>query len=809
MSGMFVELLKALKKIDRPAAFCASGKLSPIFPGLAVAGVGIPLPLDERRAKTLKKHAHQAPYGKGERTIVDTKVRRVWEIDAAEVEFENPDWKKVEAEAVERTKEGLGLKSQTLTPHLYKLLLYEKGSFFVPHRDGEKLDRMVATLVLVLPSAHRGGQLVVRHEGKTESIDFGGPDSAFDIRFAAFYADCEHEIRPVTSGYRLALVYNLTLAKSKRSVAAPKVGTHVDAVARILERGFGNEDEAETDDGVEIDSEDEDEDDGFSSWDRPSNPPTKMAVLLDHKYTAAGLTRDALKGTDRAKADILFAAAEKAGYDAGLALATYWQTGSVNEYFGYGHHHDVDETGDEDWQIDELIEDGLSAEGFTDAAGKSLNYGVVPLEMNEIVSDVPFQDRNPDRQEREGYTGNEGLTLERWYHSAAIVLWPTAARFDVLCEGGTESAVGGLSQSIADWKVAGKDAKPKIKEDCLRFARRILQLWRPTGAGVYRSSEDWHSKIAEPNKSDRSLLKQLVALADVSLIADWIRIVLLPQKSFDPGDAFGRACSRFGWRKLAEPLHQVFAAAEGRSIPRDARLLADLAVLEDEDDDHAAVCVELAEALMGAVERWKPVTAGWESRVEVSKIAETLPNLVKAFVTLGQETLLDRLVHCVLDQPREFELTAVQIAAALSLEPWLRQNLRTASPSLRRWFTLIREELESRVAAPPERPTDWRREANWSCKCADCAALREFLRDPDAETYRLPLAQDRRAHLHQTIDAHGLDTTHQTERRGRPYTLVFKKTVGSHDRAVAVHRVDTENLAKIRKLAEWHGRLGD
>ena len=29
------------------------------------------------------------------------------------------------------------------------------------------------------------------------------------MAFAAFYADCVHEVLPITSGYRLALVYNL------------------------------------------------------------------------------------------------------------------------------------------------------------------------------------------------------------------------------------------------------------------------------------------------------------------------------------------------------------------------------------------------------------------------------------------------------------------------------------------------------------------------------------------------------------------------------------------------------------------------
>ena len=40
--------------------------------------------------------------------------------------------------------------------HPYKLLLYKPGSFFKPHVDGEKMDRMFGTLVLQLPSAYEG-----------------------------------------------------------------------------------------------------------------------------------------------------------------------------------------------------------------------------------------------------------------------------------------------------------------------------------------------------------------------------------------------------------------------------------------------------------------------------------------------------------------------------------------------------------------------------------------------------------------------------------------------------------------------------
>jgi hypothetical protein len=43
-----------------------------------------------------------------------------------------------------------------------KLLVYEPGGFFLPHRDSEKHDRMVASMIVVLPNPFEGGVLIVR-----------------------------------------------------------------------------------------------------------------------------------------------------------------------------------------------------------------------------------------------------------------------------------------------------------------------------------------------------------------------------------------------------------------------------------------------------------------------------------------------------------------------------------------------------------------------------------------------------------------------------------------------------------------------
>lgn len=87
-SSIKQQLLGALGKIDRPGSFCASGRLPAVLPGLEVEGFGpVAFPLGQHHAAALKKRAHQAPYGKGEQTLVDTDVRRVWEIDAEQVTF--------------------------------------------------------------------------------------------------------------------------------------------------------------------------------------------------------------------------------------------------------------------------------------------------------------------------------------------------------------------------------------------------------------------------------------------------------------------------------------------------------------------------------------------------------------------------------------------------------------------------------------------------------------------------------------------------------------------------------------------------
>ena len=93
---------------------------------------------------------------------------------------------------------------------------------------------MFGTLVLSLPSKHTGGELVVSFEGVNVVADFAENSGDYKISYAAFYADCDHEIEPITSGYRVCLVYNLVQQKSDKKINHTSVETYAEQLAAVL-----------------------------------------------------------------------------------------------------------------------------------------------------------------------------------------------------------------------------------------------------------------------------------------------------------------------------------------------------------------------------------------------------------------------------------------------------------------------------------------------------------------------------------------------------------------------------------------------
>ncbi|KLO10713.1 hypothetical protein SCHPADRAFT_808165, partial [Schizopora paradoxa] len=271
------------------------------------------LPLSAPEAQRLISKSKQAPFGMAERTVVDTSVRDTWEIDASKITLENPAWNLwMEKTVIPRVCEALGVSISASAPRaeLYKLLLYETGSHFLPHQDTEKTPGMFATIVVTLPSRFSGGQVVLSHAGKDEVIDIA--DTSYNTTHVmSWYTDIMHSVKPVQSGYRLALSYNLLHGKNffRPIVNLPeekfqKLRTLLENWSKVHNAGYEIEE--------------------------------KLCFSMDHEYSQRNLQAGGLKGDDARLVVIVAPIAEE--LDIGLYIANIelCKTGGAEETSGEG-----------------------------------------------------------------------------------------------------------------------------------------------------------------------------------------------------------------------------------------------------------------------------------------------------------------------------------------------------------------------------------------------------------------------------------------------------------------------------------------
>ena len=97
--------------------------------------IGLLLSNDD--AQVIIRASHQAPFGKGSETIVDSSVRNTWELNSQQFELRNSEWKNFMGHILAKiSKElGLGSKAPRVDAELYKMLLYNKGAMFKAHQE--------------------------------------------------------------------------------------------------------------------------------------------------------------------------------------------------------------------------------------------------------------------------------------------------------------------------------------------------------------------------------------------------------------------------------------------------------------------------------------------------------------------------------------------------------------------------------------------------------------------------------------------------------------------------------------------------
>src|SRR5206468_6691486 len=109
--------------------------------------------------------------------------------------------------------------------------------------------------------------------------------------------------------------------------------------------------------------------------------------------------------------------------------------------------------------------------------GRKQPWGDIALDPSAIVSSIPLDDWKPTSEDFEGYTGNAGNTLDRWYHRSAIVLWHRDHHFDVLASCGVAVSMPLFRALVAKLAKTPKKRLEEARTACIRFARAIIAQW--------------------------------------------------------------------------------------------------------------------------------------------------------------------------------------------------------------------------------------------------------------------------------------------------------------------------------------------
>ena len=490
----------------------------PIAPGIVVKDFGdVSIPIASEQAEELIKVCKQAPFGLNFETLVDTNVRDSYELQPDQIKIKHKSWNKSLDKLVERVAKELGCVGK-VKASLYKMLLYKQGGHFKKHRDTEKEKGMFGTLIIQLPSIYTGGELMVYdNSGAQFKYDFGqakGKSSNL-VHYAAHYADLEHEILEVKSGYRTVLIYNLCWENGNGTCLsindAPAVSSLASSLS-ILNESF-----------------------------------VPLALILDHKYTNESFQTNgikALKRSDNQRYNLLKNASDKLPEDKKLSFyvvsaslkvidmdknpkrykpLSYKEPKKAKSKAKKSADSDSDDENDVvahpfhkrcDYEICQYQE----VEDLFDSNGrmyKDLKFDFSFFkEIIDLKKDVNEKIDIKDRKawgkyisvEEEEYTGNAEANITTMYHKYFLLILPKSKQVQVSF--GLSLSLG-ADKVIDLWKILGKSNKEAFVS-CLNYMFKQLH-------DKSKSSYSFAGKNLIRDDQVNKILEILVNLNDVSL----------------------------------------------------------------------------------------------------------------------------------------------------------------------------------------------------------------------------------------------------------------------------------------------------
>ena len=753
-----IEKILAGFESDSSSEFCS--KVVTPFDDMSihVKDVGdIHFPIKPKTVKALIKQSRPARYGLKEQTLLDKDVRDVWEIPKTRVKIDQRRWKKSFDGTLSQLEKALGIsEASALKAQLHNLIIYEPGQFFKPHQDSEKSDGMVATLVVLLPSYYRGGTLIVDHQGEKKCFTSRScPEDK--LTFIAFYADCYHEVRPVTEGYRVALTYNLILKDSANSVRA--------GADKVIHKKTQQE--------LSVAINEYFENTRLNQQKNKSNKieNKKFVYLLDHEYTAKGLHWSRLKNNDGVRVNALKEIADKLDLNIYLSLIdvhecwdcqdnTDWEC-KRHRYWEYEEEIEYkdEESETENFTLLELIDSDVALNHSINLQGDVVTLSGLHIGGNEICWTRAMDKFKPFESEYEGYMGNWGNTMDHWYHRAAIVMWRKIDHYLMLLESSPKEFLDEIfslvknrtelanvksivSHVLPNWRGSGNDESPKALS-------RVLQL------AIKIESPELASQLVKPlgqltiSKASVPILIELAECYGAQWCTDSMQEWLSPEYDWDKKLVFVNTLF---------PIVNVF----GKQHSRNADILTNWLLkyqLKTLKQDFSADLKTRQQA---------ELDKGASTRTKI------LIDLMQATIVAKDNDVHDKLMSYIIENENLFP--AIELASVLLKT---KKDCKGSSFAIRQYERLKSHTLRlvnEALSRKPRRVDDWSINDENNCSCEDCRQLKQFLQAPDQVRLKWPLAKRRRQHIHQIIDTMRLPVKHITERVGSPHKLLLTKT---------------------------------
>lgn len=749
------QLEDLLSKISCPGDFFMQGEKEIPLPTVQIEGIGtLSFPLLEGQVKEMIDMASLAPYGKGEETIFDTSVRKTWQISANNIHISGKSWQTNFSAILEEVKNALGCRDCIVTAELYKLLIYDTGSFFLPHRDSEKSPGMFGTMVIALPSFHEGGDLVVRHKESTATIDLSGAEGS-ELKFGAFYADCEHEVLPITKGYRVCLVYNLIQKTENQekegSLKAPDYVEEMQIAATMLKEAFKKDKIA------------------------------KIVWLFEHHYSKAELSFQSLKNADAAITKVLTHAAENANCAIYLGIVHITESGGADADFGYsshrsrrGYYEDEMDVDSDDYEIIDIDESTKYIDDWKDLHNRSIDFNSVPIESGELLPCDALDGVEPDEQRLLEATGNAGITFERAYHRAALILWPKENYIKVLLQSGIKNGIVYFKEQMSS-----QNKNAKWHADMSSIATAIIKKY----------AEGMQSRWFSQNADAAEMLKLLCQFQETALIKQFIASITTS-----------------------------YSGAENEALILAADLLhnstsIDLlfsGLFKNNMSSRPVECINLYSKLTALLSKKFSVKMGLNlsSQEVVNGLKSNHPvNFQSSFSSLNFEVVVllwhalnewnmkelqNELVSIIIEN-QLFSCRDLVLPVLVKLQPLIENSL------LRLWeyscnFLLTKSEY------PPTPPTDWAQEVTLCCSCEDCKDFQTFVKSPDMQTFRFQMQESRRNHILYQLQRNLCDMSTRTDESRRPYTLVCTKTRKKYEGECREYQLDIQAMKLLLSI---------